>query len=206
MDLEPPDEAVLRELVQNEQGFAAKEAVYMLARLDRLKDRHLLRDIQRHPSPHVRLALIQEIDQVPTEVATWVLVELMRDESSRVRVAAIETLAQRGDASGIQALDHALDRPEFDEEPESVKKAYMVALASVRGLDAVGRLEYVVRRADAWMARRTSEETALAALYGLAQIRHPAAVDVLKAAVSSRNRAVRVEAKRHLERMKGDAP
>lgn len=203
LELGAPDEDLVRELVGNEQGFAAREGLYLLARMDRLRDRRFLREIQRHPSPQVRLGLIQEIDCVPSDIAPWVLAEMMRDESPRVRVAAIETLAQQGDDVASRSLTNAVDRPELDDEPESVKRALMVALATVSGVEAVPHFEPLIARVDSWMPRASHEESARAAVYALGQLRHTASVDLLKRASTSKCRSVRAEARKMLERLKG---
>ncbi len=197
-----PEIGLVRELVGHEQGFAAREGLYMLARLDQLGDRHLLRDVHRHPNPQVRLALIQEIDRVPDDVASWVLAELVRDDASRVRVAAVETLAQLGGEIACRTLLHTLDRPDFDDEADSFKKAVMAGLVSAMGTGALGRLRALMERADGWMVRGSIESTALAAVQVVGQLRHQAAVDVLKAATSLKNRTIRAEARRRLERMR----
>jgi hypothetical protein len=206
LELGPPDEVLVRELVGNEQGFAAREGLYLLARMDRLRDRHFLREIQRHPSPQVRLSLIQEIDRVPQDVASWVLAEMLRDPATRVRVAAVETLAQRGDDVSIRALLNAVDRPEFDDESESVKRALLLAIASLVGAQAVRHMEPMIAQVDAWMPRSSHEESARAAVFALGQLRHPSSIELLKTASASRCRSVRADARQQLEQMKrGDA-
>jgi hypothetical protein len=205
LELGLDDTAAVEELVHNEIGFAAREGLYLLSRLDLLRDRSLLREIQRHPKPQVRLALVNEIDQVPDDIAPSVLSELLRDESARVRVAAAETLTQRGDEMARRALLNAIERPEFDDEPESVKRACALGVATVLGPRAVTHLEPLVQRADGWMARKAQEESAAAAIAALAQVQHQEAVEALKRAALSRNRAVRSEARQALERMRGGA-
>jgi HEAT repeat protein len=206
LDLGDADEMLVRELVSNEQGFAAREGLYLLARTDRLRDRSFLREIQCHPSPQVRLTLIQEIDRVPQDVASWVLAEMLRDPTARVRVAAIETLAQRGDDVAARALLQAVEQPEFDDESETVKRALLFAVASVLGAEAVTHMEPMIARVDAWMPRTSHEESARAAVYALGQLRHPASVDVLKRASTVKCRSVRTDARRTLERLRGDEP
>jgi HEAT repeat protein len=204
LELDTPDELTVRELVGNEQGFAAREGLYLLARMDRLRDRAFLREVQRHPSPQVRLALIQEIDRVPHDISSWVLVEMLRDPAPRVRVAAIETLAQQGDDVARRALANAVSRPEVDEESETVKRALFVALATVLGIEAVSYFEPMIARVDAWMPKTAHEESARAAVYALGQLRHPASVDALREAGASKCRSVRADARKLLERWKGE--
>ena len=204
LELGTPDELTVRELVGNEQGFAAREGLYLLARMDRLRDRAFLREVQRHPSPQVRLALIQEIDRVPRDIASWVLVEMLRDPAPRVSVAAIETLAQQGDDVATRALTNAVTRPEIDDESETVKRALFVALATVLGVEAISYLEPMIARVDAWMPKSAHEESARAAVYALGQLRHPASVDALREASASKCRSVRADARKLLERWKGE--
>lgn len=203
LELGVEDLGPVTDLVEHEQGFAAREGLYLLAKLDRLTDRRRLREIQRHPRPQVRLALINEIDRVPADLAPAVLAELLReDDAPRVRVAAAETLAQQSGATAVRALEHAADRPEFEDEPESVKRAVVLALLWVSGVSAVWRLEAFIAKADQWRPRKSHEELAQAAVLGLGQLRHQAAVDALKNASLSRSRAVRNAAKAELERIK----
>lgn len=203
LELGVEDVTQLRELVENEQGFAAREGLYLLAQTDHLRDRRLLREIQRHPRPQVRLALINEIDRVPADIAPSVLAELLReDDAPRVRVAAAETLAQRQDPTSIQAIEHAVERPAFEDEPESVKRAVVLALLSVQGAQAVWRLQAFIAKSDMWRPKRGHEELALAAVQGLGQLRHQSAIDALKAASLSRCKPVRTQAKAELERIK----
>lgn len=204
LELGPPDEELVRELVGNEQGFAAREGLYILSRMDRLRDRYFLREVQRHPSPQVRLSLIQEIDRIPRDIASWVLAEMLRDETPRVRVAAVETLAQKGDDVASRSLLNALERPEFDDESETVKRALLVGVATVLGVGAIERFAPLVERADAWMPRTSHEESARAAVYALGQLRHPASVDLLKRASQSKCRSVRADARKMLQRFRGE--
>ncbi|MEM1024876.1 MAG: HEAT repeat domain-containing protein [Myxococcota bacterium] len=191
------------ELLRNEQGFVAREGIYLLSRLDQLRNRHVLRDIQRHPKPQVRLELLQEIDRVPDDIASSVVADLLRDEEPRVRVAAAETLGMRGDESACRALAYACDRPDFDEESPTVKQAIALAVASTLGRDGIPYLEPLTSRAEGWMAKKGSEETALAAVKALGQIRHPDAVVALKGVMQLRNRSVRDAAREALMRMGG---
>jgi HEAT repeat protein len=66
----------------------------------------------------------------------------------------------------------------------------------------VWRLEAFIAKADQWRPRKSHEELAQAAVLGLGQLRHQAAVDALKNASLSRSRAVRNAAKAELERIK----
>ncbi len=198
-DVQREAEALLR----NEQGYVAREGIYLLSRLDQLRNRHILRDIQRHPKPQVRLELLKEIDRVPEDIASAVVIDMLRDEESRVRVAAAETLSQRGDEAACRALANACERPDFDEESPTVKQALTLSVAAALGRDAIPYLEPLTTRAEGWMPKRGAEESALAAVKALGQIRHPDAVVALKGVMRLRNRGVRDAARQALLGMGG---
>ena len=120
-----------------------------------------------------------------------------------MRVAAAETLSQRGDALAIRALASTIDRPEFDEEPEGVKRAVMIGLAECAGVRAVPNLEPLLHRAEGWMPKRSVEDTAVVAVKALRQMRNAEAVRALRDATRNKNRTVRDAARAALQALKG---
>lgn len=200
------DDQPLRQLLANEQGFVAREALYIMASLGQLRDRSILKEVQGHPAPQVRLALLGVVDKMPWDVAQSIITDLLKDPEARVQVAAAEELASRANDLSLRAIEHALEQADFDDQPPSVKRAFLRCYALLHKGASIDRLLGYIAAAEGWRVRRPLEETAEAATFALASLRSQAGVDALKKAALSRSKSIREGARAALERLKAGKP
>lgn len=200
------DDQPLRQLLTSEQGFVAREALYIMASLGQLRDRSVLKEVQSHPAPQVRLALLGVVDKMPWDVAQAIITELLKDPEARVQVAAAEELAQRGNDLSLRAIENTLEQPDFEDLPPSVKRAFLRCYALLHKSGSIDRLLGYVSAAEGWRVRKPIEETAEAAVGALASLRSQPGVDALKKVALSRSKVLREAARTALERLKAGKP
>lgn len=193
----------VHQLLQNDQAFVAREALYILSHIGHLDDMHAVRQVQIHPKPQVRLALLDMINRMPLEVAESVAIEMLDDREPRVRVAASEALVELGSSRAQHAIANLIQRPSFADEPQSVKVAFLRAYVRLQRAGALYVVTQMIEGADRRLVTKGTEDLALAAVQSLAATPNQQTVERLKEACLSKNRAVREMAKGFLTNLKG---
>ncbi len=197
------DRDPVHQLLQNDQAFVAREALYILSHVGHLDDMHAVRQVQVHPKPQVRLALLDMINRMPLDVAESVAIDLLDDHEPRVRVAAAEALVELGSNRAQLAISNLVQRTGFVNEPQSVKVSFLRAYVRLQRAGAIYVVSQMIEAADRRLVTKGTEELALAAVQALAATPNQQTVDRLKDTCLSKNKAVREMARGYLEHMKG---
>ncbi|MEQ8275427.1 MAG: hypothetical protein RMA76_37735 [Deltaproteobacteria bacterium] len=194
----------VHQLLQNDQAFVAREALYLLSHVGHLDDMHAVRQVQVHPKPQVRLALLDMINRMPLDVAEAVAIDLLDDKEARVRVAAAEALVELGSNRAQLAVANIVQRTDFASEPQSVKAAFLRAYVRLQRAGSMYVISQMIDAADRRLVTKGTEDLALAAVQALAANPNQQTVDRLKDACLSKNKGVREMAKGYLKQMKSE--
>jgi len=97
---------MLRELLDDDEGWLAARAVFALSRVDAPEARDELRATVEHPREEVRVAAAAAAERLPVEQSDPILSRLLEDSSVGVRKFAITSVSQ-GSGPDVRA---ALDR------------------------------------------------------------------------------------------------
>lgn len=203
LELGTPEVGRLRELLQGERDFLAREAMYILIRSASPGARTVLAEAEHHPSPQVRRMLLENAHLLGSLQGLELAERLLDHAEPEVRSAAAQTLARFPGRAAAQFFEARVSKPNFDAEPVEVKTALLVGYATVSQSRALPIFARMVKRGDGLFTSRRTEDTAVAAVHALRQVRSaPRMLDILKKAAIFRNRRVREAAREVLEAMK----
>lgn len=196
-DLEP-----IRELLTNEQGFVAQEALFLLNRVDHPHARALMREAEVHPRPQVRIALLDSLSDLPKEQAQEVACRLLSDPDGRVQIAAAKALAPMRTRTAALAIEGFVEAPGFEALHADVRREMLKTYAQLSQMRAMAMLSVQIKRGEGLLAKREAEDNAAIAIEAIALIRTPRTVEVLKKACGARSKKVREGARAALLAMK----
>ena len=200
------DREHVHELLQNDQAFVAREALYILSHIGHLEDLYAVRQVQTHSKPQVRLALLELLNRMPLDLAESVSIDLLEDPEARVRVASADALVELGSQRAQSAVANMINRANFADQPQSVKVGFLRAYVRLNHATSLGAVLQLLEAADRRLTTKGTEELALAAVQALAATPNKQTIEVLKEACLSKNRAVRDMAKGYLEQFKKGGP
>lgn len=195
------DREHLHELLQNDQGFVAREALYILSHIGHLEDLYAVRQVQVHPKPQVRMALLDLINKMPLDLAESVAIALLEDEEPRVRVAASESLVELGSERASAAITNMIEQSSFGSQNASVKAGFLRAYIRLNHATTLQVVRAILESADRRLGGNT--EDAVIAVQALSAVPNRQTIDLLKEACLSKNSKVRDTARRLLEGLKG---
>lgn len=197
VDLEP-----LQTMLHNEQVFAAQEAVYLMSKIGSQQSREMLMGAGRHLSPQVRIAVLEQAQNLSRDVGRELISDLVLDPDSKVRATALRCLARFPGHTSLMMVESAVHKGALESQPFEYKRAALESYAVLAQNQGVQLLHRYIREGDGFLSGKDAEEIAVAAAGAMARIRTVAAVEVLKRTSGARNKRLKETAKRALLFMK----
>ncbi len=197
VDLDP-----LQVMLHNEQIFAAQEAVYLMSKIGSQQSRQLLNQAGRHLSPQIRIAVLEQAQNLSRDVGRELISDLVLDPDSKVRAMALRCLARFPGHTSLMMVEGAVHKAALESQPFEYKRAALESYAVLAQNQGVQLLHRYIREGDGFLSGKEAEEIAVAATGAMARIRTVASVEVLKRTSGSRNKRLKETAKRALLFMK----
>lgn len=196
------DASPVKAMLQNEQAYVAQEAVYLMAHLASDGGYEALSGAAQHPSPLVRLAVVEQLGRLAEAPGRELAAMLAHDPDPKVQAAAIRALARYPGHSALVVVEGLVHRAALEGQAFEVKRAALECFAALGQARAVQILHRYIREGEGFLTGREAEEIAVAAAGALGRIRSVAAVEILRRAAMSRNKRLKETAKRALLQMK----
>ena len=196
------DAAPVKAMLQNEQAYVAQEAVFLIAHLRPDGGYEALSGAAQHPSPQVRLAVLEHLGQLSEEVGRELASQLAQDPDPKVQAAAARALGRFPGHSALVVIEALVPRAALEGKPFELKRAVHESYATLGQARAVQLLHRYIRDGEGFLTGREAEEIAVAAAGALGRIRTVAAVEILRRAAMSRSKRLKETAKRTLLQMK----
>lgn len=192
LELGVPDVARLADLVKSDQAFVARDAVYILARLADPGAKEALLEAEHHPSPNVRLALLEEAPTLAAADRLELTTRALDDPDPAVRVMAVRGLVRIPSAGVDRLLEQRVTNPSFETEPKEVQLALLVGHTLLSQSRALPLLARWVKRGEGRFSGRKAETTAVLAVRALRGLRDSSGGRaLLERACAAKNRRVR---------------
>ena len=205
VELGVSDPARLVRLLRGEQLELAPDIIYILTQLDTQDTTQLLRNLEYHPVPEVRVALLKHRQPEDSTELAALCSRRLEDEDVSVRIAAAQALAQLGPDAGL-LFERRVQAPNFPSEPSAVKKAILegyILTSPHRSMLFVARL---IRRGNRFFVSGQTEDTSIQAVQALRVARGLSrAKSILEKAARGRNRRIRETALSEIKAI-GDTP
>jgi hypothetical protein len=202
LELGIADLGPVRELLTNEQGYVANEALFLLSRLTSPEASALKREAEVHPRANVRIALLEMASELPPEEATEIALNLVKDPEPRVRVAAARALGRLRTRLAALGLEGLVEAVTFESEALEVRRELLKSYAVLTQARALPVLIRHLKRGEGLLANREAEDLALLAIEALTLVRQPRSIEALKKACLARSKRVREGAHAALVAMK----
>ena len=149
-----------------------------------------------HEDVSVRLALIPALAAAPTSQTMAVLVGLMRDPDSEVRIAAVTALALKRYKGALATMEETVLGKDIRSCDLSERKAFFEAYGSLAGDASVTKLSEILVSSGFW--RSVDSETRACAAMALGNVGSQSSRAVLQRAIKDRDPVVRAAAIRAL--------
>lgn len=202
VDIGIVDLAPVQAMLHNEQAYVAQEAVNLLVSLDTPESHRAVVAAAQHPSPHVRLAVVELVGSLPRDLARGLVTELANDRDPKVRGLALRSLVRFPGHGALHIAEAAAQRAALEGQSFEYKRSALEAYATLAQHQAVQLLHRYIRDGEGFLAGKEAEELAVASTGALSRIRTVAAVEILKRTSGSRNKRLKETAKRALMSMK----
>lgn len=162
----------------------------------------LLARALQHPDPPVRRAVLEAAEHLPKDRGLALILQLAADRDAGLSVSAAEVMGRSRDPRVMAALEARLEDPAFASAPPAVKRAFLGAYAAIAQVKAVPLLARLLQDGGGLLAKKESEELAIAAAEALFELGTSGATAALGKAAGSLNLRVRRAAGDALKRLK----
>jgi len=166
----------LRHLIADKRWYVLRNAATIMGMMGNPEVVPLLRLAASHEEPRVRKEVARSLGRVRSDEGLGVLKDLIRDESSAVRLAAVLAIRDIGTYRAVNILEETIKDKAFRRRAIDEKKETMITYGTL-GEKSFGLLKaMILGDVDG-----IDDRTCAAAAYGLAMIDDAQAVSLLRA-------------------------
>ena len=182
--------------VNDKRWYIVRNIAYILGRLGKAKGIEYLKRTLKYDEPRVRLESIKSLMHISGDQAKDLLISVISDNDSQVRIQAVKGLASLNHKKAVQPLIEFIRQEEFKKFEFAEKKEFFEALGKLGANEVVSFLKNIYTKRP-WFSRSTYEELRICAIYGLSKTGTDDALSVLqglKEKPGSKIEAVRLRA------------
>ena len=190
VELGKNDVDLLASRLRGGQWFVIRNLIYVLGRIGGPKVVQHLAPLSRHPEQRVRKEVVKTLDGMARDEVIEVLLGILNDQESAVRLAALRALARRKSPQVVAPLAALITDRNFVAKDLNEKLEIFVTLASSGQAEAIVLLKKYVRRTS-WWKRAGQEQLRWCAAYALKQMGTAEAMAILEEGSQGRNRRLR---------------
>ncbi|MCM2356847.1 MAG: HEAT repeat domain-containing protein [Geobacteraceae bacterium] len=188
----------------DQRWYVVRNMVFILARLGTPAALDRLVALMSHKEPAVRREVLNYLERTPDGKAKTYILKFLRDESSAIRVRALQVLAGSRCTFALKPIAAIATSEQFSEKELQEKKAVFEAMGEL-GADQVLPLFREVLMKKYWFNKAKEKESVLCAVSGLLKVRSEAAVRLLEEARAVKGDEVREILTQALETMTAES-
>lgn len=193
----------LVELLNNEQLFVVQEALYLLNRLNTPGAHEIERYAEESPRVEVRIAALLAIAERTPSEAVARAERMLRDPEPRAVVAAASILNRLGGKEAASIIERHVETADLEALSSEVARELFRTYARLCQVRSLHLLARYVKKGEGLLAKKDTEELAVAAMDGVMIVQNQRAVEILKKAAVARSKRVREASRARLNLLKG---
>lgn len=170
--------------------FLSRNIIFILTRIGASAALDQVLGLISHKEPRVRREVLNYLERIPDAKAKTYILKFLRDESSAIRIRALQVLAHSGCAFALKPIAAIAASDQFAEKEMAEKKAVFEAMGEL-GSDQMIPLFREMLMKKYWFNKSKEKESALCAVAGLMRVRGEAAVRLLEEASAVKGDEVR---------------
>ncbi len=165
--------------VNDKRWYIVRNIVYILGRLGKAKGIEYLKRTLKYDEPRVRLESIKSLMKISGDQAKDLLLTVISDNNSEVRIQAVKGLASLDHKKAVQPLIEFISHEGFKKFEFAEKKEFFEALGKLGSNEVVPFLKNIYTKRP-WFSRSAYEELRMCAVYGLSKTGTNDALSVLQ--------------------------
>lgn len=171
--------------LSDSRWFLVRNMLHVLARIGSPKGVEAAGRLIGHPEPRVRREVLQYIERTPDARAKSAVMKFLQDESSAIRIRALQVLAGSRVAAALRPIAAMAQAKDFEGREISEKKAVFEALGELGGDQVVPMLRSMLIK-KYWFNREKERESVICAVAGLRKAGTAEALRVLQEAAATK--------------------
>ena len=190
VDLGRPDPGVFRPFLGDPRWYLVRNVVLILSLIGTPQALEIILGLIAHREPRVRREVLRFLERTGDAKAKTYLIRYLRDDSSALRVKALQVLARERLSFALKPILAMAGAEEFHGRPFTEKKEVYKALGELGQERVIPMLrELLVKRF--WFQKTSEKEAVELAVTGLERIRSAAVLPVLEEARDHKRGEVR---------------
>ena len=165
--------------LSDKRWYLVRNMVYVLARIQNPKALEPVAKLIGHQEPRVRREVLQCLERMADPKAKTAIMRFLQDESSAVRIRAMQVLAGCHVAAALKPIAAMAEGKDFETREAAEKKAIFEAMGEL-GADHVVPLFRSILMKRYWFNKEKEKESVICAVAGLRKVKTDAAVRALE--------------------------
>jgi HEAT repeat protein len=175
-----------------ENWHIVRNLVYVLGKIGDPRVLDVFHRVVRHPEVKVRKELIAALDGIEHPKVASLLLALLEDTDSGIRVAALKNIAKRNYKETHEALRRIIAKKEFESRDLYEKKEVFDTIGRVSGDEVIPEMRHLLlQKGFLWIRNVRQEEMGLCAVVALQRIGTPEALAALKEGQKHSSKTIR---------------
>jgi len=165
----------------DQRWFVVRNMLFILTKIGNPAALDHVVQLISHKEPVVRREVFNFLEKIPDVKAKNYLVKFLRDESSAIRIRALQVLASTGSSFALKPISAIAASEQFVEKELVEKKTVYEAMGTL-GSDQMIPLFREMLMKKYWFNKVKEKESVICAVSGLIRVRSEAAVKLLEEA------------------------
>lgn len=191
-------------MLSDQRWFVARNMVFILTRIGSSAALDHVVGLISHREPRIRREVLNYLEKIPDAKAKTYLLKFLRDESSAIRIRALQVLASSRCAFALKPIAAIAMSEQFAEKEMAEKKAVFEAMGEL-GADQMIPMFREMLMKKYWFNKAKEKDAVICAVAGLVRVRSDAAVKLLEEVSAIKGDEVREIITQAIETMRGES-
>lgn len=193
---------LLSKRLDDERWYVVRNMVYILGKIGDPKVIDDFKKLINHQELKVRKELLHALEGMKVDRAKGLLVLLLDDRDSSMRILAVRALVNAKYKSAAPMLLNIVSRKEFEERDLYEKKEMFESLGRIASDEILPELRRLIKRRSFFLLKREKrDEVSICAVLALKRIGSEKAVEILKEGSLLKNRVIKEACSKALAEM-----
>ncbi|HEY6873654.1 MAG TPA: HEAT repeat domain-containing protein [Geobacteraceae bacterium] len=176
--------------LSDQRWYVARNMIFILTRIGSSAALDRIVGLISHREPRIRREVLNYLERIPEAKAKTYILKFLRDESSAIRVRALQVLGGSKCTFALKPIAALAASDQFSEKELMEKKAVFEAMGEL-GADQMLPMFREMLMKKYWFNKSREKESVICAVAGLTRVRSSAAVKLLEEANAVKGDEVR---------------
>ena len=190
VELGQDDPQVFAPFLSDPRWYLVRNVVLVLSLMDTAVALEMIVGLVSHKEARIRKEVLGFLERSPDPKAKTYILKFLRDESSALRIKALQILAREGLSFGLKPALSLVTAQDFKAKDIAEKKAIYETIGELGSVQVLPLFsEMLVKKR--WFSKPPDKDTVICAVAGLMKMRNAAALQLLEEARKQRNAEIR---------------